>query len=960
MSPTLRRFLGQTECLVDALTPSAPYEGQHTQTQYRLLVYISLITIFFSLQYMLVSWVIGFVVGVWLEAGCFVAHIALLFFFRRYQHYALCCQFYLSTSFWLAIVGSTYFSGGIHSMVFPWFSLIPITGILLLGYGRSTLFWCLTCCGVALVMGIASFYGYEYPQEYDLDYLHFFNTICVIGLVLIIFFIAMTFDHNRSLSLKQIVDQNEALRHAHRLAETAVQQKSEFLANMSHEIRTPMNAIIGFSGLCLKTDLTHKQRDYLGKIEHSAQSLLRIINDILDFSKIEAGKLSMEQVEFNLENVVADIASQVAIAASEKNLELVVSIAPDVPQNLVGDPFRLGQALMNLAGNAVKFTREGHVRIAVALQERQAEHCMLRFDVEDTGIGIDEAKIPALFEAFNQADTSVTRQFGGTGLGLSITRFLVSLMQGNITVQSQPGQGSTFSFTARFTCVEQPLSAKTGPVASALNGLKVLVVDDNALARDVLAEQLHHFNFEADTVDSGEAAIAALKATATVAPYDLMLIDWKMPGLDGIETVRQIRRMRELEQIPVTIMVSAFARDEVMKQAEDAGINTLLTKPVSASVLLDTIMQNFGHQLKSHASFSTPALPQLQSLQPIRGARVLVVEDNPLNQQVVIELLVDAGFQVDIANNGVEAIAAVRSKTYELVLMDVQMPLMGGYEASRQIRADQRFSELPIIAMTAHAMKGVREECLSVGMNDYLSKPIEPTQLYTMLSTWIKPAEYSPPAFSERRGKQPHVTLLPDTLSGFNLPAGLSRLNQNQVLYKQLILDFVQRYESVSAQLRALLAAQDYPQAEAVIHSMKGVLGNLAAERLFTICQQLDDELRLRQQPSENQLMEFDTALSEIQVGAAILNTLDGAAEVVVLANEENMSLTQLMERLIAQIRYNDPLAEIELQSLRQHLPESYQAEELQQLQDALHNFDFETALAAAYRLTRLLDIQVA
>lgn len=336
------------------------------------------------------------------------------------------------------------------------------------------------------------------------------------------------------------------------------------------------------------------------------------------------------------------------------------------------------------------------------------------------------------------------------------------------------------------------------------------------------------------------------------------------------------------------------------------------------------------------------------------------MEDNPLNQQVVLELLVDAGFQVDIANNGVEAIAAVRSKTYELVLMDVQMPLMGGYEASRQIRADQRFSELPIIAMTAHAMKGVREECLSVGMNDYLSKPIEPTQLYTMLSTWIKPAEYSSPAFSERRGKQPHVTLLPDTLSGFNLPAGLSRLNQNQVLYKQLILDFVQRYELVSVQLRALLAAQDYPQAEAVIHSMKGVLGNLAAERLFTICQQLDDELRLRQQPSENQLMEFDTALSEIQVGAAILNTLDGAAEVVVLANEENMSLTQLMERLIAQIRYNDPLAEIELQSLRQHLPESYQAEELQQLQDALHNFDFETALAAAYRLTRLLDIQVA
>ncbi len=959
MGPTIRVFLRLTESLVDVLTPSVPDESQHTQTQYRLLVYISLITIFFSLQYMLVSWLIGFAVGIKLEGGCFVAHIALLAFFRKYKHYALCCHLYLASSFWLAIVGCTYFSGGIHSMVFPWFSLIPITGILLLGYGRSTLFWCLTCCGVALLMGVASFYRYEYPQEYDPDYIHFFNTICVCGLVLIIFFIAMAFDHNRSLSLKKIVDQNEALRHARQLAETAVQQKSEFLANMSHEIRTPMNAIIGFSGLCLKTDLSHKQRDYLAKIEHSAQSLLRIINDILDFSKIEAGKLSMEQVEFNLEKVVADIASQVAVAASAKNLELVVSIAPEVPLNLLGDPFRLGQALMNLAGNAVKFTREGHVRIAVSLQAQQTEHCMLRFEIEDTGIGIDEAKIPALFEAFNQADTSVTRQFGGTGLGLSITRFLVSLMQGDITVQSQLGKGSVFSFTARFKCAEQASSAETAPVASALNGLKVLVVDDNALARDVLAEQLHHFHFVADTVDSGEAAMVALKEAVNVRPYDLMLIDWKMPGLDGIETVRQIRRMRELGQIPVTIMVSAFARDEVMKQAEDAGINALLTKPVSASVLLDTIMQSFGHQLKTHAVVPASLSSTSPLLQQIRGARLLVVEDNPLNQQVVTELLSDAGFQVDIANNGVEAIAAVRSKTYELVLMDVQMPLMDGYEATRQIRADARFNALPIIAMTAHAMKGVREECLSVGMNDYLSKPIDPAQLYMLLSAWIKPEEHSQLILNERRGQRPKTVLLPQELSGFNLLLGLNRLNQNQLLYKQLILDFVQRYESVSAQLRALLAEQDYLQAETLIHGMKGILGSLAAERLFMICQHLEDEFRVRQMPFDHQLLEFDAALSEIQTGAAILKTLDGEAEVVVLANEETVTLTQQMERLIAQIRYNDPLAETELNRLLQQLPAEHQTDTLKELQDALYNFDFESALTAAHRLARQLDMQM-
>ncbi len=954
MNLMVQRTLSQIERLVDALTPSVTHATQHTQAQHRLLVYIGLITAVFSLQYMLVSWIIGFPIGIALEAGCCVAHIALLWFFQRWGRYELSCNLYLASSFWLAIVGCTYFTGGINSMVFPWFSLIPITSMLLMGSGRSTIFWCLTCCTVAIVIGVASLEGYEYPLAYDTDYIHFFNTICVSGLVLIIFFIAMAFDHNRSLSLKKIIEQNEALRQARRMAEIAVQQKSEFLANMSHEIRTPMNAIIGFADLCLKTDLSRKQQDYLGKIDRSAHALLQIINDILDFSKIEAGKMSI----FNLENVVSDVASQVAVATSDKNLELVVSIAPNVPPNLIGDPFRLSQALMNLAGNAVKFTAEGHVRIGVTLQNLHADECVLCFSIEDTGIGVDEAKIPSLFEAFNQADTSVTREFGGTGLGLSITRFLVNQMHGQITVQSQPGEGSVFSFTAKLK-LSKNHSSVNAEASAALHGLKVLVVDDNEIAREVLSEQLQHFNFEVDAVTSGEEALNVLKDAATSRPYDLMLIDWKMPGLDGVETVRQMRQQNDLGQIPVTIMVSAFARDEILKQAGSVGINALLTKPISASALLDTIMDSFGHGSKFNASSDVQITNKPEALLQIRGARVLVVEDNPLNQQVITELLRDAGLLVDVANNGIEAIAAVHENAYELVLMDVQMPQMGGYEATRHIRAENQFVALPIIAMTAHAMKGIREECLSMGMNDYLSKPIDPAWLYTLLINWIKPGKRERKIVSVQNVQHEYPIGLPERLPGLDHATGLGRLNQNASLYKQLVLDCVARYDNAPAKLRSWLAVSDFAQAEAMVHSMKGILGNLAAERTFKICQQLEATLRLHQLPSESQLFEFENALSEVQTSATILTMLNGANEVVVLDNQENTTISSQMERLIAQIRYSDPLAEFELKKLIQLLPANDQVEGLKELQTSLYNFDFESALAAAFRVARQFDIQV-
>ena len=572
--------------------------------------------------------------------------------------------------------------------------------------------------------------GFQFPRLYHLEYTNLFNMICIVGLVMILFFIALAFDLNRNLAMKKILEQNVSLQLAREQAETATQSKSEFLANMSHEIRTPMNAIIGFSGLCQKTELNNRQRDYLLKIENSAISLLGVINDILDFSKIEAGKLTIEQIDFKVEDVINNIAGMVATKASEKGLEIVISIDPKIPMSLVGDPLRLGQALINLAGNAVKFTQNGNILIKADLEENNQQYCMLRFTVQDTGIGMNEEHLSRLFSAFSQADSSVTRRFGGSGLGLAISKNLIEMMDGQIEVKSSPGAGSSFSFTARFG-INGQLAQYQPRVPANLEGLRVLVVDDNQLARDVLVEQLSSFHFEARAVESGRAALDALELAGD-KPYELVLIDWQMPGMDGIETVRQIRNDRKLTQLPLTIMVTAYGREDVLFQADHVGINTLLIKPVSPSLLFDTIMQSFSHEVCRHVPHDhTKSSPEQiglnKDLGAIAGAHVLLVEDNEYNQDVAIELLKLAGCNVDLAENGEVAVRKVQEIRYDLVLMDVQMPVMDGLTASRTIRALPSCADLPIVAMTANAMQSDREMCIQSGMDDFLSKPIDPS-----------------------------------------------------------------------------------------------------------------------------------------------------------------------------------------------------------------------------------------